>query len=137
MLQPISAATIEWNPEDIAPNHLPETNTASSVDITLYMQQYSQDERSWTVDWQVATSLAISVPINDGQKEVFIPPLTLSCRLPLHENTRSVEVGLCPVAVKVSVSKIDGTNEGFTVPESVGAWSGIVFMESSFPKPNL
>ena len=137
MLQPIGAATIKWNPEDIVPNHLPDTNTALNVDITLYMQQYSQDERSWNVDWEIATSLAISVPINDGENEVFIPPLALSCRLPLHDNTRSVQVGLCPVAVKVSVSQNDETNEGITLPDSVGAWSGIVFMESIFPKPNL
>ena len=137
MLQAISAATINWNPEDILPNNRAEINSPSNVDITLYVQQYSQDERSWNVNWEVATSLAIRVPINANQTKVFVPPLALNCRLPLHDNTQSVQVGLCPVAVKVSVSQNDETNEGITLPDSVGAWSGIVFMESNFPQPNL
>ena len=112
MLQPISAATISWNPEDVFPSYLPRMTNPLNVDITLYMQQYSQDERLWSVEWKIVTPLAINSLNEDGQAEVVIPSLALNCRLPLHDNTQSVEVGLCPVIVRVSVSGNHGAELG-------------------------
>ncbi len=133
MLQPISAATIMWNPEDITPSYLPAT-TNVNIDITLYEQKYTQIKREWKVNWESASVLALSVPVEDREAQVFIPPLALNCRLPLHDNKRSVEVGLCPVIVKVSISDNEGE---LSLPNSVGVWSGVMFMKSSFPFDNL
>ena len=137
MLQPISAATITWTPEDITPSHLPAT-TNVNIDITLYKQEYTQIEREWKVNWESATVLALSVPVEDREAQVFIPPLALNCRLPLHDNTRYVDVGLCPVIVKVSISDNSNVNsDSISLPDSIGTWSGMMYMESSFPEPNL
>ncbi len=137
MLQPISAATITWTPEDVTPNYLPAT-TNVNIDITLYKQEYKQNEREWKVNWESVTVLALSVPVEDREAQVFIPPLALNCRLPLHDNTRSVEVGLCPVIIKVSISENNNVNsDSISLPDSIGAWSGMMYMESSFPEPNL
>ena len=131
MLHPISAATITWTPEDITPSYLPAT-TNVNIDISLYKQEYTQNEREWKVNWESATVLALSVPVEDREVQVFIPLLALNCRLPLHDNTRSVEVGLCPVIIKVSISENSNVNsDSISLPDSVGAWSGIMYMHGN------
>ncbi|XP_064398468.1 sushi domain-containing protein 2-like isoform X2 [Halichondria panicea] len=133
MLEPVKSATITWTPEDVTPSYLPAT-TNVNIDITSYKQEYTQNEGEWKVNWESATVLALSVPVEDREVQVFIPPLALNCRLPLHDNTRSVDVGLCPVIIKVSVSDNEGE---LSLPNSVGLWSGVMFMKSSFSFDNF
>lgn len=137
MLRSNDRMTVKWSPEDILPSFLSQNVSSLFVDITLYRQLYVQDGLNWMVSWKDESILSSSLVGADGEATVLIPSLSLTCRLPLHSSTKSVDAGLCPVAIKVSVSDALGRFSNFVLPSSVGVWSGVAFLESSDPNLNL
>ena len=134
MLHSGELITIRWSPEDIVPSFLTENISSLSFDITLSRQLYTRDKRNrWQVSWNKEYVLAQNISGDDGEAMVSIPSIKLVCRLPL-EKSGYVDVGLCPIAIKVHVS-VSGESErqdsSFVLPNSVGVWSGVAFMESS------
>ena len=106
--------SIEWSPEQLVPESLLSTDI--TVDISLYIQQYSEGE----FIWKMHSSLKRNSP-NDGKEMVTVPSRKLSCDYPI----RSVKpFAVCPVSIKVSVSK------NSNLPTSIGIWTGIAFLKS-------
>ena len=131
MLHSNEVMIVKWTPEDIVPSFLSQNVSSLHVDITLYRQQYIQEGTDWKVSWKDQSTLTSNIVGANGEARVLIPPRNITCRLPLHSSTRSVNVGLCPVAIKVSVNNSLGRHENFALPNSIGVWSGVAFLESS------
>ena len=108
--------TIKWSPEQLVPESLLSTDI--TVDISLYIQQYSEGKFTW----KVHSSLKGNIP-NDGEEMLIVPSKKLTCDYPI----KSVNpFSVCPVAIKVSVSKSSN------LPTSIGIWTGIAFLKSGF-----
>lgn len=135
MLHPKEMIPIKWSPEDIVPSFLTESISSFRFDIVLYRQLYTRRKRGrrvrWQVSWNEEYMLAQNVSATVGETMVFIPNSTLECTLPL-EKSGSIEVRLCPVAIKVSVSEHGKKQDSsFALPASVGVWSGVAFLDTS------
>ena len=118
ILTPNTMLSIKWSPEQLVPESLLSTDI--TVDISLYIQQYSEGE----FIWKMHSSLKRNSP-NDGEEMVTVPSSKLSCDYPIR-SVKPFEV--CPVSIKVSVSK------NSNLPTSIGIWTGIAFLKSGFIK---
>ena len=126
--------TIQWNPSDIFPSHLPENLTSESstkVSVDLYVHQYSQNEK--IPDWKSEKPIVQGRSIEAGVASVKIPKLDIECRMPAHDSIRSIGASFCAVIIKVYVTiPIEGDRikrPAFALNE-VGGWSGVNFMET-------
>lgn len=97
-------------------------NNAITVDISIYIQQYTRDQ---LFEWKLH-KLLIQNTSNDGQEMVTIPSSSVSCNYPRQlANVKGLSV--CPAAIKVSLR-----GSSLSLPSSIGLWSGIAFLTSSF-----
>ena len=107
---------ITWLPEHLVPVEF--TDIAITVDIRLYVQQYNIKEGDF--EWKMHESILQDVP-NDGQEMITIPRSRVSCNH--HRRDIGISFQICPVAIRVSISKKSLS--------PIGIWSGIAFLESS------
>lgn len=131
ILNPTSEISVQWNAIDIIPSYFPNITVGFSVDIALYVQQYTRTN-DWNVDWVLGSSeepFLKNVPITTDEitqvKLLKIDPDF--CRLPLHDQTSYIDANICPIAIKVSLSK----SNNIEALAKIGAWSGVVFIETS------
>ena len=113
-----SEMRLSWAPDQLIPSSLENNIT---VDISLYMQKYSSKGRDFTFTWNKFQEIKNNVP-NDGEEMITIPARRFFCRYPLKS---AGDFKVCPVTVKVSVSKDN------YLPLSVGIWSGVAFLQSN------
>ena len=114
--------TITWSSDLILPDD--RAGEAVLVDISLYAQVHTRSGGNPMFTWKQLAVLAEGTS-NDGEETVTIPSIGVSCSLFL---PTLKAFNICPVAIKVSVSESTG------LPTSIGVWTGIVFIRSSFRK---
>lgn len=118
--------TISWSPDLV----LPDQHFGSSVDmvdISLYGQEHFRNGVDFIFTWKLLEVLVEDTP-NDGEETVTIPSGTAASCNPFIPTLKK-GFNICPVAIKVSVSK-----STLVLPSSIGIWTGIAFLQSGFVK---
>ncbi len=123
--------SLGWNANDIIPSYFPNITVDSSIDIALYVQEYTSKNGKWSVDWVPGSTRPFINEVSLSSSRVELVTLlkfeTDFCTLPLHGRTSSIKANVCPVAIKVSLSK----SKNRQPLDQIGVWSGVAFMEIS------
>ncbi len=136
MVKPEENVIVRWDIEDIVPNYLPDNFSRSvEVDILVFSQTYTptQDNQDWEVEWKEVFRESKDILLSEGMAQVMFPKLSSNCILPLNTMTSSVSSPVCPVAIKVSVSKFNKKPDDpsqLLLPSVIGAWSGVYYLEN-------
>ena len=95
----------------------------STVDVSMYVQEYSRSTTVSTPTWRRIATLLTDIA-NIGTAEVTVPSLPIRCNYPrfLH-----LPLNVCPVAIKISFSEYHSD-----VLSSIGIWTGIGYLPSQF-----
>ncbi len=132
MANVFTEATIQWTTEDIIPSYIPVTfNRSINVDVLIFSQEYTRKDggSNWQVDW-IKDAGITKVPLLSGKATIKFPKLKNDCTLPLHSRTQSTKSPICPIAIKVSISKSLNENSELLLPSNVGVWSGVHYLNN-------
>ena len=120
---------VSWPPHQLISAAIPINSSLLSVDISLYTQEYTLlSSGMWRAEWRHLATPVTSIKNSIGKAEVALPPSDIKCTFPL--TSGSIQVGVCPIVVKVSVSKITQSKVSLMLPSDIGIWSGIVFLQT-------
>lgn len=132
MLQTKKGYRVEWQSDKLLPIDLPINSSSLNVNVYIYYLKYTLQQNSeWVASWEKVTSeplQEVEVENSEGRVSIKLPSSNNKCQFPLESGI--IDIGLCPIVVKVSVKPEQDEQLSFRLSSSIGIWSGIAFLLS-------
>ncbi len=114
---------LSWRPSDVIPGFFSQCTSNISVDISIY-RLFPEGSSSSPTNWKLLETVLQDEP-NSGSARFTLPfrNRNIICDYP---SSFRLNMNICPVAIKVSVSN----SMSCELPSSLGIWTGVAFLRS-------